>query len=464
MASAVVYGTLSVPVKPPIASSRSLQWTPDGQLLVLGETTQEIGLKPDGDGQLGGSDVNGVRWSTTAIPLQATSHFWPEICQGLLCESRMDVQDLMILSCLIVTLSSNLEVHVWTPKENPYRGEWIKLQDVTRDLCKVTLQGKTPDVASVLRAQIQDLLQGTQEYVLACTRGGIHLIDIYYDPTSVEAQFQIQLSLEEPSRLDPRGITALEWIYPQGQDLGLSNCGGVLTRPTGQDVTLYNLSFKMYLQHQPVLARQLMAPIMPSSISQNGLLLVNQRDEHAIEEMTACIERPTNFLLESPFSVLQGPFVYLQQKGFLLRNKHHINDLIEPNEDNVPRHLMRTNVSNNEAPDEWREAAQNYLTNALFANEALNKDRLKLNIANNKLQIRIHMPTLLSSISPTGSTLVRMMLTQARLFTLQEEVQVQRIREETSSNSGIEEQCAACGKRIEFTELDTGVCESGHYW
>lgn len=38
MISSTIYGTLNVPAKPPVASSRSLQWTPDGQLLVLGET------------------------------------------------------------------------------------------------------------------------------------------------------------------------------------------------------------------------------------------------------------------------------------------------------------------------------------------------------------------------------------------------------------------------------------------
>jgi len=38
MITSTIYGTLNVPAKPPIASSRSLQWTPDGQLLVLGET------------------------------------------------------------------------------------------------------------------------------------------------------------------------------------------------------------------------------------------------------------------------------------------------------------------------------------------------------------------------------------------------------------------------------------------
>jgi hypothetical protein len=45
MITSTIYGTLNVPTKPPVASSRSLQWTPDGQLLVLGETIIYILVK-----------------------------------------------------------------------------------------------------------------------------------------------------------------------------------------------------------------------------------------------------------------------------------------------------------------------------------------------------------------------------------------------------------------------------------
>ncbi|PVG01918.1 hypothetical protein CPB86DRAFT_811832 [Serendipita vermifera] len=680
MANAVVYGTLSVPVKPPIASSRSLQWTPDGQLLVLGETviyilTQEIGLKPDGDGLIGGSDVNGVRWSTTAIPLQATSHFWPEICQDwrTLCIGASDFKWSAVTysptgythvgSCLIVTLSSNLEVHVWAPKEDPYRGEWIKIQDVTKDLCK-TLQGKTSDVASVLRAQIQAVSWSSQTSFkehrntsllalgsrggtvsfwhikegilhqvesisvsetwishlawatwqeekgiafarLACgtSSGEVQLIDIRYDPTSVEPQFIVQLSKEEPCRLDPRGITALEWIYPKGQDAILVFCkigtvelwrtfnsanwsgchtiqlelqtGSTASTNFGQaagiihlvqhDIVIVSLIDGSYHAIYDISRRPIASPPEGISISSQELtrnarsvflvteeketpkpkdgseppklyrnhvakttgavaigtggtiLWIHQKvfaesfdflpdakikclivlaplfslssqDDYAVNEIATCIAKPTNFLLESPLSVLQGPFVYLQQKGFLSRNKHRINNLIESDRDISGRDLMQCNISDSETTGDWMEVAQNYLTRALFANEALNKDRLKLNIANvccraaptntmsrkiqDELQIRIHTVYILSFFEMlrgiplsivTSSTLVRMMLAQAKLFLLQEEVQVQRIME-MNTNSGVEEQCAACGEKIEFTELDTGVCTSGHYW
>ncbi|KAF8605960.1 hypothetical protein BDV93DRAFT_543140 [Ceratobasidium sp. AG-I] len=35
--------------------------------------------------------------------------------------------------CLLVTLTNNLQVSIWTPVKNPQTGEWVRLQDVTED-------------------------------------------------------------------------------------------------------------------------------------------------------------------------------------------------------------------------------------------------------------------------------------------------------------------------------------------
>jgi hypothetical protein len=56
---------------------------------------------------------------------------------------------------------------------------------------------------------------------LACgtSNGQVQIIDIRYEPNLGEPQVSVQLSKDTPSRLDPRGITALEWIYPEGHDV-----------------------------------------------------------------------------------------------------------------------------------------------------------------------------------------------------------------------------------------------------
>jgi hypothetical protein len=117
-------------------------------------------------------------------------------------------------------------------------------------------------------------------------------------------------------------------------------------------------------------------------------------------------------------------------------------------------------------------------------------DNTKYHEIQNELQIRIHKVYILSffemlrqmpsstimswsillynfaliSITPIDSSLVKMMITQATLFSLQEEVQVRHIIGEMGSNLEVEEQCAACAENIEFKEPFLGVCNSGHYW
>ncbi|KIM33965.1 hypothetical protein M408DRAFT_18934 [Serendipita vermifera MAFF 305830] len=181
MISATIYGTLNVPAKPPIASSRALQWTPDGQLLVLGETiiyilTPETGLKFDRGGPSSKSTPSSnMQWSTTVLPLPVTDLFWPEISQEwpVLCIGAMDYNWQAITysptnyssvgSCMLATLSSNLEVFLWAPKTHAYLGEWTKVQDVTQDLrTYLQLTRKLQPTELVLNAHIHSLAWSTQ--------------------------------------------------------------------------------------------------------------------------------------------------------------------------------------------------------------------------------------------------------------------------------------------------------------
>lgn len=181
MISATIYGTLNVPAKPPTASSRALQWTPDGQLLVLGETiiyilTPETGLKFDRGGPSSKSTPSSnMQWSTTVLPLPVTDLFWPEISQEwpVLCIGAMDYNWQAITysptnyssvgSCMLATLSSNLEVFLWAPKTHAYLGEWTKVQDVTQDMrTYLQLTRKLQPTELVLNAHIHSLAWSTQ--------------------------------------------------------------------------------------------------------------------------------------------------------------------------------------------------------------------------------------------------------------------------------------------------------------
>ncbi|KAG8857931.1 hypothetical protein FRB91_010627 [Serendipita sp. 411] len=236
MTSAVIYGTLKVPAKPSVASTRSLQWTPDGQLIVLGETTiylltPEIGINLDYNAANKAHETTNIPWATTAIPLQATGFQWPELSSEwtTICLGSVDFSWSAVTfsptnyspigSCVLATLSSNLEVHLWAPKEDPYRGEWVQVQNVTGDLrTKIRETEGLPSEQQVLRAQIQTLAwsrqpperRGTDASILAMgNRAGEILFFCMKDG---------RVSLVESIQVSTSWITHLAWANWQEGD------------------------------------------------------------------------------------------------------------------------------------------------------------------------------------------------------------------------------------------------------
>jgi hypothetical protein len=131
------------------------------------------------------------------------------------------------------------------------------------------------------------------------------------------------------------------------------------------------------------------------------LISPSDYDQYAMEEMKVCLEKPANceclywrpvdklkassvkVLHDSPIAILRGVYVHLRRKDFIQRNKEAIVPLISPLVTSTVSHrhvnsMTEDSVATNK---EWAIRAGEELSLALFSNEELCKERLKLNIA-----------------------------------------------------------------------------------
>ncbi|KAH9933377.1 transcription factor IIIC subunit delta N-term-domain-containing protein [Fomitopsis serialis] len=159
-------------------SAKCLQWTADGQLLVLTKSavhimTPHIGMSGEVSSTIdrteeknSSSDVKRIGWLRTMIGIdKALDHQWPTGSQewGAVALGSLDQGVRAVTSspsnlsgdasCLLVVLNSNMELALWGPVKNFLSGEWTKLVDVTEALQAHFSTHEDSTLASILRAQ-----------------------------------------------------------------------------------------------------------------------------------------------------------------------------------------------------------------------------------------------------------------------------------------------------------------------
>ncbi|KAL1747153.1 transcription factor IIIC subunit delta N-term-domain-containing protein, partial [Schizophyllum fasciatum] len=170
-----VYTALHVPTVTAYPSVRCIGWTSDGQLCFLSRgavyiMTPEQGITFDTSSLLKSSTTKSISdraigWFRTVIPIDKTiAYQWPEHSQdwsvGTL--GAIDVSVWSIASsptglspengCILVTLTSNMDLTMWSGGKNAFKGEWYKLVEVTPRL--LTFAENEPIIQRTLRAQI----------------------------------------------------------------------------------------------------------------------------------------------------------------------------------------------------------------------------------------------------------------------------------------------------------------------
>ncbi|KAH9840069.1 transcription factor IIIC subunit delta N-term-domain-containing protein [Rhodofomes roseus] len=159
--AAAIASTFSLSGVSATPSAKCLQWTADGQLLVLTKSavhilTPHVGMSneltstvehTEGKEQDPSRNVKRTGWLRTMIGIdKALVYQWPADCQdwGAVALGSLD-QGLRAVtssptnlsgdaSCLLVVLNSNMELALWGPVKDFLRGEWAKLVDVTAAL------------------------------------------------------------------------------------------------------------------------------------------------------------------------------------------------------------------------------------------------------------------------------------------------------------------------------------------
>ncbi|EPT00974.1 hypothetical protein FOMPIDRAFT_1121318 [Fomitopsis schrenkii] len=173
---------LSLPGVSAAPSAKCLQWTADGQLLVLTksavhiltpnvaisrEMTSNAGHIEEPEQDLDSGDVRRVEWLRTMITLEKTlAYQWPTDSKdwGAVALGSLDPGFRAVTSspsnltgdasCLLVVLNSNMELTLWGPVKNLLTGEWSRLMDLTAFLrAHFTAASDDPALESVLRAQ-----------------------------------------------------------------------------------------------------------------------------------------------------------------------------------------------------------------------------------------------------------------------------------------------------------------------
>ncbi|THU78751.1 hypothetical protein K435DRAFT_973415 [Dendrothele bispora CBS 962.96] len=155
MDSHVVYTALNVPTVITSPSVKCLQWSPDGQACLASKSaiyvmTPDHGINFDAESILKASpDANRedrplVGWFRTMIQFDKTEVCrWPDYSQefgaGSLGSIDITVWSMVFspsnvtpdAGCVMATLSTNMDLTLWTAGKNALKGEWIKNFDVT---------------------------------------------------------------------------------------------------------------------------------------------------------------------------------------------------------------------------------------------------------------------------------------------------------------------------------------------
>ncbi|KAF9004682.1 transcription factor IIIC subunit delta N-term-domain-containing protein [Cyathus striatus] len=180
MSSSRVLTALNVPTVTSYPSINSVQWSPDGQLCFVTKNaayimTPDHGINFDSKAVIRSTlskdnreDDNALGWFRTIVQLDKSAAFrWPEYSQewGAVSLGSMDVSLWAATfsptnlspdaGCILVTLSSNMDLTLWTGMKNCLKGEWIKIYDVTPYLTEIAVDDVDgPSTSQVLKAQV----------------------------------------------------------------------------------------------------------------------------------------------------------------------------------------------------------------------------------------------------------------------------------------------------------------------
>ncbi|KAK7435518.1 hypothetical protein VKT23_019640 [Stygiomarasmius scandens] len=179
MDSHTVYTALNVPTVIASPSTKCLQWSPDGQACFTSksaiyimtpdhginfDTESVLKASPDGDRE----DRPLLGWFRTMIQFDKTEVCrWPDYSQDFGAGSLGSI-DITIWSmvfspsnvtpdagCVMATLSTNMDLTLWTAGKNALKGEWAKAFDVTPFLIEKFLKDESKTrTESTLTAQI----------------------------------------------------------------------------------------------------------------------------------------------------------------------------------------------------------------------------------------------------------------------------------------------------------------------
>ncbi|KZT09847.1 uncharacterized protein LAESUDRAFT_721997 [Laetiporus sulphureus 93-53] len=179
MAHAVVFSALSLPAVSASPSAKCIQWTGDGQLLLLTKSavyilTPDIGIKAEksvrtqdlADAEHAQRSLRSMSWSRTMVAFDKTLvHHWPADCQDWGAVSLGSLDPVLRAvspspsnltadaGCLLAVLNSNMELALWGPVKNFLRGEWAKLLDITVELKVQISATDAPTLNQTLEAQ-----------------------------------------------------------------------------------------------------------------------------------------------------------------------------------------------------------------------------------------------------------------------------------------------------------------------
>ncbi|EMD39169.1 hypothetical protein CERSUDRAFT_46938 [Gelatoporia subvermispora B] len=171
---------LSLPAVWAPPSAKCLQWSGDGQILLVTRSAVYI-LTPDAGVRVGATSIirqapeledsqYGIKqlgWLRTMIEYDKTlAYYWPAECQewGTISLGSVDPTLRAVTPspsnltdnacCLIAVLNSNMELTIWGPGRDQIRGKWTKFVDVTAYLRESLPQDSADNVlARTLQAQ-----------------------------------------------------------------------------------------------------------------------------------------------------------------------------------------------------------------------------------------------------------------------------------------------------------------------
>ncbi|KAF9449875.1 hypothetical protein P691DRAFT_727240 [Macrolepiota fuliginosa MF-IS2] len=189
-----IYATLNFPTATSHPCLTCLQWSTEGQLCFASKNaayilTPEYGVTHDNASAIKSSSkkdnasdqsVVGRGWFRTIVQFDLGEGCkWPEYSQGIIDWGAVSLGSIdlnlwaIVISpsnlsstagCVIATLSSNLDLSLWTATRNPLKGEWVKVFDVTPYLLE-RFQTTLPDqgqTAQTLRAQVVSICWSPQ--------------------------------------------------------------------------------------------------------------------------------------------------------------------------------------------------------------------------------------------------------------------------------------------------------------